>query len=61
MPKVGMEPVRRDALIRAAIVEVGAMVGLPAARVWTRGVAEHANIGEVTGRLLSVLWPPEPR
>ena len=23
--------------------------------------SEHANIGKVTGRLLSVLWPPEPR
>ncbi|RAI03046.1 transcriptional regulator BetI [Acuticoccus sediminis] len=28
MPKIGMEPVRRDALIRAAIVEVGAMGSL---------------------------------
>ncbi len=29
----------------SGLIEVGALVGLPAERVWTRGVAEHANIG----------------
>ena len=28
MPKIGMEPLRKDALIRAAIVEVGTMGSL---------------------------------